>query len=158
MPSDDEYVEWGADGSVAATTHAADYSTPDASEPSECSVCNTGFSMTEQRHHCKFCEDVVCFSCVADKALHPDSGIAESICRLCAEELAMAVAELKAEQESGIQDQPTANTESDEDEYVVWGDNGDVQGSAAGGSSHLVAHSNCVSAADINQLEHDFDQ
>merc|ERR1712086_595091 len=155
MSSDDEYVEWGADGSVAATNHTTGYSTPDASEPSECSVCNTGFSMTEQRHHCKFCEDVVCFSCVADKALHPDSGNEESICRLCAEELAMAVAELKAEQESGIQDQPTANTESDVTqtlqppavlqyrEPIVWGDNGDVQDSAA---------------ADINQLEHDFDQ
>lgn len=52
-----------------------------------CTICKVRFSLLLRRHHCRFCGDVVCATCIQKKTLHPKSGAAELICSRCFRDL-----------------------------------------------------------------------
>ena len=53
------------------------------SEVKACTLCNTGFTLTKRRHHCRICGSVVCNSCSLSRLVH--SGKPKRACARCVE-------------------------------------------------------------------------
>jgi len=58
------------------------------SEVSNCTNCNSKFTLTKRRHHCRRCGKVVCGACSSNKHRLVDGAAEVRVCTLCFKEFA----------------------------------------------------------------------
>jgi len=57
------------------------------SEVMDCTNCNSKFTLTKRRHHCRRCGKVVCKACSSNKYQLVEGGAEVRVCVLCFKEL-----------------------------------------------------------------------